>query len=602
MSWRVGKPCDAPIYKLPTELIEEVAFHSRTWTLLPPLTKDAKATEGTYDSENMVTADLGEDIVKLPSDLAALAATGRVFRSIVSPALLRDVLITSARRLRSLASLPPEKKALIHVLSLHMDSDFFAEFAYSLDSHFRTPQHINRSATSPHLVFGTPLIIEALCSIMVSTPHLKSFSIRLAKAESRSSAWSNFSMWSRGFSLKRAFEQCMRGILSERERAVHKEAVKNNSSKWSLSPARDVLSRFTWPELRHIHLDALEDIGQLLKLAPNLTHLSLRMMSGFDSLACRMFLADIKSALGDGVGNRLKSVALSARSLHLPGSSAVSTWGVELVEEFGKTCPELEELDLRVNAFSPDIYRHQTVYNNASFAPLVAALAHFQNLHTLYLPIALWDRDELDTFFIMGFGADESAHARRRRVALRLVAVRELDAMEAMAAVSPSLRQVSWVRKCHLDLRIEECSIQYEILRKRTCATMDDMATPSQEEDGSRRVFEIDHIEVKQTHFPPRVQELPRRICSPVSGPSFLGYARSSEGLSEFKSDHPWIALALLFVIAIVVSGMIWMRAHTLLHVASLAGVIRLAHAKTWHAPVAALVIIDSLAFLSPDG
>ncbi|KAG8874937.1 hypothetical protein FRB97_005513, partial [Tulasnella sp. 331] len=233
------------------------------------------------EEDDSATSDNEDDTVMLPSDLAALTATCRRLRSVSTPVLLRDVSITSAKRLRSLSALPADKLGQIHVLSLYMDADFFAEFARSLDSHFRTPQHINRSAVSPHLVFGTPPLIKVLCTIMISAAQLKSFSINLVKADARPSAWTHFSFRWRGIPLRRAFEECMREILSEHERTLHQRSSENSLQRsTSLGQGGELFKRFIWPKLTHIHLDTLEEIGPLLRMAPSLTHLSLRLLEG----------------------------------------------------------------------------------------------------------------------------------------------------------------------------------------------------------------------------------------------------------------------------------------------------------------------------------
>lgn len=217
-------------------------------------------------------------------------------------------------------------------------------------------------------------------------------------------------------------------------------------------------------------------------------------------------------------------------------------------------------------------------------------MSHFRRLRTLHLPAALWDRDEMDVFFVIGPESDESAQAQRRRVALRLVAARECDAMLAMGRVAPHLRQVSWVRKCHADYRMEECSVQYEIRRKMGGPSTSSTTAACIALDATNDcpVLDVDHICLSQIHPPPRVQELPRRICSPVSGPSFLGYARTSDGFSEFKADHPFVALVVLCLGVICVFGMIGVQAF--MRLPSLVGIVHTSEESFYFALLFALL------------
>lgn len=209
--------------------------------------------------------------------------------------------------------------------------------------------------------------MQILCSVLASAPLLQSFSVRLAKASARSSAWKHFSFRSRGVSWKRAFEENMRMILMQKDKAARLASPFTLSTTPPPSPgalARQAFSRFSWPYLVHIHLDALEDIGPLLQMAPNLTHLSLRMLEGFDSLSCNQFLNDFRAATLP----KLKALSFSARSLHLTDREESAVRGVELLEEIGQACPKLEYLDLKVNAYATSILPFVTVYNRSSYS------------------------------------------------------------------------------------------------------------------------------------------------------------------------------------------------------------------------------------------
>lgn len=198
-----------------------------------------------------------------------------------------------------------------------------------------------------------------------------------------------------------------------------------------------------------------------------------------------------------------------------------------------------------------------------------------------------------------------------------------------MAAVAPNLRSFSWVRRRDTDRRIEECSIEYTIHRMKNAKIRSPQRTFAEPIAGSSRSpwsglgmeladsrdtpspswqnispvgfstsvslptsvasppylpssltiptsLDVDHIDLTQIHPPPRVHEISRNISSPVSGPSIMGYARNTEGLNEFTSDHPVVSFASVAATVVVLAFMVYMRFHTFLHMVSIAGFLHM--------------------------
>lgn len=226
--------------------------------------------------------------------------------------------------------------ALFRCFSVHFDSDFFAEFAQSLDPCFTTAITTRRPSQVPSI----PLI-HVLCNILDSTPLLQSLSLRL----SHPSAWKHFAYKTRGVSIAKSFQ-------------LRLQLASTGNTSVSL------------PHLTHIRLDGLQDIAPLLQIAPNLSHLTLRMIEGFDSSACAQFLADLH-------GSNLKHLSLSPRSLHLPDGPSSTAPGVEQLEEIGAACPSLESLDLRVKGYSEDALPFVSLSSQSSFLVSCRSVIHF---------------------------------------------------------------------------------------------------------------------------------------------------------------------------------------------------------------------------------
>ncbi|KAG8908037.1 hypothetical protein FRB99_000855 [Tulasnella sp. 403] len=348
---------------LPDDVLEEVMWHAREWNCPPNVTEPR---EYPLSSDGLTVKRDGvvdEEAAVMPSSLVSLALTCRRLRGIAGPIILREVHVTSYNRLWALANFSREKLRRIRSLSLHLDVEFFAEFAQSLDRHFRTPHRVrfprNRAST-----------VYLLCHILTSAPLLQSFAIRLTKAASRPSAWKHFSFRSKGLSFKRAFEKSL-GVIAVRrnkDKPINLGFIGSSDLfTHDTIPFGDLVRRVSWPRLTHIHLDALEDIGSLLLLSPNVSHLSLRMLEGFDVSSCLQFLIDVQ--LASYVRNRVpRYIAISARSLHLPHLEGTQARGVEFIEMLGQTCPGLEVLDLRVNAYSQDVLPYVPVYSRPSFS------------------------------------------------------------------------------------------------------------------------------------------------------------------------------------------------------------------------------------------
>ncbi|KAG8967096.1 hypothetical protein FRC03_010737 [Tulasnella sp. 419] len=531
-----------PILNIPEELIAEIAYHAREWSSL----KDG----------------VDASLVKLPSDLASMAASCSVLHAAATPLLYRDIQITSAARLRSLGAASPEKLGHIRVLSLHLDSDFFAEFAHSIDHLFRTPGFVDHPSTFSQGPPGSPPpLIQVLCSILVRTPHLQSLVIRLAKASTRSSAWKHFSFRSRGIELARSFRSCLSKALRELE------TLNPNGSQGS-----PLHQGFILPDLTYIHLDALEEIFPLLRIAPNLAHLSVRMLEGFDTASCEQLVSDLEWTKP----RKLRSLAFSPRSLHLPGLDDTSAAGVELLRELGRVCPGLEELDLKVHAYGCRTLPFVPVYNQSSFWGLVAALRSMGNLRALHLPGNLLEEEEMDLFLLPE--ESDGQFSPERRTTLEEVSKRELVAVGAMSESCPTLARVSWVRRRASDVSGAECSIEYDIKRNQSSTAQ-----------------ELDDIDIVQIHLPPTVLEIPRKISSPARGPTLFGYSRSSEGLREFKQDHPHLWFALISMLLIGCFGLLYMRFNMSLHVVCAIGVVHMLYTRSFSLHVALLVVAHSL-------
>lgn len=100
--WKWLRPSKAQattIMALPDELLLEIAPH-------------LQFTSNRSPSDNFF----------IPSDLVALSATCHLFNALVSPLILRDVHVTSSKRLLALSALPRQKLALIrYARSQYMD-------------------------------------------------------------------------------------------------------------------------------------------------------------------------------------------------------------------------------------------------------------------------------------------------------------------------------------------------------------------------------------------------------------------------------------------------------------------------------------------------
>lgn len=238
-------------------------------------------------------------------------------------------------------------------LSIHLDFDFFLEFARAIDplyhSFVKDPQH-TATTNSANETYPSPSLIHVLCTILSSTSSVESFSIRLAKAQDRPSAWRNFAYRQKGLSFGKVFEKAMQEVL----------AVNGSQSTSDSCHSPAIL-----PRLKRVHLDALEDILPLLRHAPSLASLSLRMLEGFETDSCLRLLDDIKSSTP-----HLKHLALSAQSLALPCPSITrdTSTGFDLVEEIGKACPALEELDLRVKTYGHSSFDYLATFSSSDYS------------------------------------------------------------------------------------------------------------------------------------------------------------------------------------------------------------------------------------------
>jgi len=259
--------------------------------------------------------------------------------------------------------------------------------------------------------------------------------------------------------------------------------------------------------------------------------------------------------------------------------SQSQTGDLEFMGQLGLACPGLRSLDLRVNAYSQNVLPYVAVYNRASFSSLVEAMSAFPDLETLHFPGNLFKPEEMDLFLLLGVDIDN--HARpARRAALQDVVHREMDAMAAMTAVAPELRRVSWVRQEDADKPLEERCIQYDI-------------NPTGSPTTDRSVLQMDFITQITTFSSPRVYELPKTICSPVWGPSFLGYRRSYDGFREFTRDYPWATFTALIILAVIICILIYMNFPLFLHIMTLFGVFHMAQARTFSGPIIMLFIVD---------
>lgn len=477
------------ILDLPDELILDIAHHAHASSP----SSDSHQTDSTIDAP-----------VSLPSDLASLSRTNRVFHAILAPVVLRDVNITSARRLRSLALVSPDKLSLVKSLSIHLDFDFFLEFAQAIDPSYRSfvkdPQH---TATCDPETYPSPSLIHVLCTILSSTSSLESFSIRLAKAQDRPSAWRNFAYRQKGLSFGKVFEKAMQEVLPV-----------NPTSDSCHSPA-------ILPRLKRVHLDALEDILPLLRNAPSLASLSLRMLEGFETDSCMRLLDDIKSS-----APHLKHLALSAQSLALPCPSVTrdTSTGFDLVEEIGKACPALEELDLRVKTYGHSSFDYLATFSSSDYSDLAATLLNFPQLKAFHLPGNLLTREQIDIL-----EAPPAHVPSSTKSLLDSIAAHERDAVQAMTVVTPSLECVSWVRPSDAEGTL--VSVQYDV--------------PVTEESG---------VMVPTSSM---AWEIPSNLgSSPASSKRCLFFRpRSQREALEFASDHPALVTAVVMSALVVAAG-----------------------------------------------
>lgn len=121
------------------------------------------------------------------------------------------------------------------------------------------------------------------------------------------------------------------------------------------------------PPLTHLHtidLDAFSDIAPLLRLTPNLVHLSMNNPSGFAQYTNTELLVALQYV------PRLRSLVYSAESLRVntspPGTDTIEYERAELeteeesgsaglVEAVGNLLPELERLDLQVRWYGDEV-------------------------------------------------------------------------------------------------------------------------------------------------------------------------------------------------------------------------------------------------------
>ncbi|KAG8987566.1 hypothetical protein FRB90_003273, partial [Tulasnella sp. 427] len=481
------------ILDLPDELILDIANHAR------PSNSIAKTShQANLDVDGPLT---------LPSDLASLSRTSRVFHAILAPVVLRDVHITSARRLRSLATVPADKLALVKSLSIHLDFDFFLEFARAIDPSYRSlvqdPKVTNVTCDSAQDTYPSPSLLYVLCTILSSAPSLESFTIRLAKAQDRPSAWRNFAYRQTGLSFGKVFEQTMQEVLAQ-------------SGRLSSSHSAAIL-----PCLKTVHLDALEDIAPFLRQAPALTSLSLRMLEGFETDSCLRLIEDVRSS-----ASHLKHLVLSAQSLAIPCESGTrdASTGFDLVEEIGKACPLLEGLDLRVKTYGHSTFEYLATSSQSEYSDLAATLLNFPHVKTLHLPGNLLTREQLDAL------ESPPAHdSTSTKAMFDDIAAREREAIQALTVVGPSLERVSWIRPNDIDGNV--VSVQYDV--------------PVVEDSG------------KAVGGASNAWEIPSNLCSAVStnaGRLFFRSCSQREVL-EFASDHP--ALISAAVVSALVAGVV---------------------------------------------
>ncbi|KIO29421.1 hypothetical protein M407DRAFT_6233 [Tulasnella calospora MUT 4182] len=489
----------ASILDLPDELILDIAHQAS------PSSSASKPSSTSHQIDLPIDAP-----VSLPSDLASLSRTNRVFHTILAPVVLRDVHITSARRLRSLALVPADKLSLVKSLSIHLDFDFFIEFARSIDPSYRSfvkdPQHTTACDTANNTTYPSPSLIHILCSVLSSTSSLESFSIRLAKAQDRPSAWRNFAYRQTGLAFGRVFEETMQEVL-----AVNGRQVQSDSSH----------SAALLPRLKRVHLDAMEDIAPLLRNAPSLSTLSLRMLEGFETDSCLRLLDDIKSS-----ASHLKHLALSAQSLAIPCTSGArdTSTGFDLVEEIGKACPVLEELDLRVKTYGHSTFEYLTTFSSSEYSDLAATLLNFPQLKAFHLPGNLLTQEQIDVL-----EAPPALVPSPAKDLLDHIAAHERDAVQAMTVVAPSLERVTWVRPN--DAEGSPVSVQYDV--------------PVTEDSGVT-------LPASSAAW-----EIPTNLCSSPSASERSLFFRPCSGreVLEFASDHPALTTAALMAVAVAAAG-----------------------------------------------
>jgi hypothetical protein len=190
-------------------------------------------------------------------------------------------------------------------LIIELDLEFFEQWAYAFDGvHF--PYYLPNSR--PPIVFAFALLLSKTLS-------LRNLEIRFTPStDPARSPWSQFPRAQlAGVSFGKSFESACAKL--------------------------NLPDRFCWEGLTTIHIDAMTDLGPLLRRSPNLASLHLDIPEGFSTRDCSQFLRDIAAYVPN-----LIDFAMSPFSMAIPG-------GENLLGRIGAALQDVQSVDLRTRSF-----------------------------------------------------------------------------------------------------------------------------------------------------------------------------------------------------------------------------------------------------------
>lgn len=337
-----------------------------------------------------------EGYVTSSSDLVALSSTAKLFYSLATPILFRDIAITKEEQLAILSQLEP--KLLVRcrsvsrkhhypispakfqtILTMHHCRQLSVFLDAELFQSLKFWGYVRRGPGPPEL--NSPY--DALARILSRTKELDTFRVRIAHPTSALSAW------------------CP--LFARTPFTI---------------PLTDALTRskvpFTLKNLRTLELDGFSAFDCLLQAAPNLRRLCLRLSSGFPQSTNTELVRGLKHV------PQLRELVYSPTTLRLRRSSFNELdnpdalfWNlagadegqtapseleevgaeVRLLRTIGATVPLLESLDLETRRYSGEVAfcaSQQILPNNVSLFPKLLCVN--QRQQTLRLGILYLNR------------------------------------------------------------------------------------------------------------------------------------------------------------------------------------------------------------------